>query len=120
MTLSRTENIYKKDSTQFFIPQIQFDIYPIALADSIETLESERMIKLSCCYPKCGATIIKTKDYIFWSVPWSIKASFNCSNDAIDYTRGNARKIILSVSNLNFENIFDLVNALPTSTIRKN
>lgn len=114
LTLSRTEKVCKKDSSQSFVPQIQFDIYPIALADSIETLESERALKTSCCYPKCGATMIKTKDYIFWSDPWSVKASFNCSSDAIDYTRENANKIMSTVQNEHFETIFELVEALPT------
>ena len=116
LTLRRNRDVYSNDNTKKITPQITFDIYPISLADSISQLESERIMLLSCCYPKCGATIKTTKYFVLWSSPWSITSALNCNG--VDYTRKNAELILDKVMNQNFDSIDELISELPIERIK--
>jgi len=86
LLLRRTEEI--KNEKKSITPEITFDIYPVALADSIYNFESGRTMQLSYCSPRCGETIVQSTNFFFWSDPWSIICAFRCSE--MDYTRANA------------------------------
>jgi hypothetical protein len=110
LILRRKEYVYSKDGTRKITPKISFDIYPISMADSISKFESERSMLLSCCYPKCGATIKSTKNFLFWSNPWSITSALDCNG--IDYTRRNAKLILDKVMSQNYNSIEELISDL--------
>lgn len=111
----RKQAVTDSSSNTSIIPAITFSIYPISKSDSIGKLEAEFLPMLSCCYPSCGATIFKTKDYVFWSNPFQIKCAFGCS--PLDYTRWNAHKIIRSVSSKHYNSLLELINDLPIDKI---
>lgn len=112
----RKKDIYSNDSAKKITPQITFEIYPISMANSISNFESERTKGLSCCRPICGATIITTKSFVFWSDPWSITSALNCSG--VDYTRKNARLILEQVKNGSYFTIEELIGELSINQIK--
>uniref|UniRef100_UPI00404B7A80 hypothetical protein n=1 Tax=Flavobacterium sp. TaxID=239 RepID=UPI00404B7A80 len=105
------KDIYSEDKSKSITPYIAFEIYPIAFADSIKKLENNRVISLSCCYPVCGATIETTENFVFWSNPWSVKASLGCNG--VDYTRKNAELILQFVKLKKYDSVEELINELP-------
>ena len=116
LILIRKEDVYSKDRTKKIRPKISFDIYPVSMIDSISKIESERVMLLSCCYPKYGATIRSTKNFVFWSNPWSITSAIKCNG--IDYTRKNAELILDRVMNQNYNSIDELINDLAIEQIK--
>tara|TARA_B100000795_G_C22792236_1_gene437511 strand:- start:2017 stop:2526 length:510 start_codon:yes stop_codon:yes gene_type:complete len=116
LILRRKENVYSKDGTRKITPKISFDIYPVSMTDSISKFESERMIHLSCCYPECGATIESTKNFVFWSDPWSITSALDCNG--VDYTRKNAELILDRIINQSYNSIEELINDLAIEQIK--
>ncbi|KXX70881.1 hypothetical protein [Flammeovirga sp. SJP92] len=116
LTLIRKKDIYSSDSSKRITPLVKFEIYPVEIADSIAKFESDRIMELSCCYPRCGATLKTTKNFIFWSNPWSITAALDCNG--IDYTRKNAELILEKVASQNFDFIDELINELTIDEIK--
>ncbi len=116
LILRRKEYVHSKDGTMKITPKISFDIYPVSMTDSISKFESERVMLLSCCYPKCGATIKSTKNFVFWSNPWSITCALDCNG--IDYTRRNAELILNKVMNQSYHSIEELINDLAIEQIK--
>lgn len=104
---------YVKDSIEndSLLPKILLSIYPLSHFDTISQFEKKRVMMLSCCYPKCGATIVKNKNFVLWSNPFSIKCAFNCSG--IDYTRWNAKNILKQVTEKEYGSIMELLKDLP-------
>ncbi len=117
LILQRKEYIKNNITRDSLLPRIKFFIYPSSYSDSISQLETTRGMKLSCLYPNCGATIIDTKKYIFWSDPYSIDCTLKSSINKIDYTRWNAKNVLRKAINKDYASLKDLINNLP---IKKN
>ncbi|WP_196888582.1 hypothetical protein [Aureivirga sp. CE67] len=109
LEFKRKEKIEKEN--EVLIPSISFDIYPLALFDSISKFETNRLMALSCCYPKCGATVESIGNFVLWSDPFSITSSFECNG--IDYTRGNVREIFKILKQHKNKTIEELLENLP-------
>lgn len=116
LILKRNRDVFSNDKSKKITPKIAFEIYPISDLDSISKIETKRLMMLSCCYPICGATIITTKNFVFWSNPWSITSAFYCNG--IDYTRKNAELILDKVSKQNYNSIEELIADLTIEKIK--
>lgn len=93
------------------LPRILFSIYPVSNLDSIYQFEKSRIMAISCCYPVCGATIIKTRNFVLYSDPFEINSAFNCSG--VDYTRWNVKNILKHIIDNEYVSLKDLLKEIP-------